>query len=528
MSLAFILLITAFPLLSRAFASKSFPNGGSRPAIVPSTIPLLSHTWTFVLGGSKMAAAFLQTSMTDGAIRFKGIGFDMTVLSGPKLIRKALISPQDLHMNIISANAMGNLFGAPKALCDAIITDNSGNAAKPIPGTQVPLGRRFARNQGIFFKEAFAKRSLDEIIPRFTRNLYDQCELLHVGTDWVEMDNLFDFVHCLVFPSAVKSFFGDTMLQVNPNLLPDFRAFEDQLPFLAMGLPVWMKPQAQRARTKCLDAMKRWRQEATKTEEPLVSSDQLWDSAWGLGAIRRFRYLFKDTDGIFGEDAWAATDLAYVWAFTSNVIPASFWYLFETVSRDSLLQSAKEQVSTSKTSAGILQAGELAKNPLLQSIYAETLRLHTASLLTRTSKRDHKIDSWIIPKDQYVMVATQVEHRSPYWNTVDPETGSRHSPYSFYPERFLTKDEDGNVEFSMEGKQGRWLPYGMGEHMCPGRHFAKYEMLLVFAVIVDVFDIELMTPTGWKPEDDMSRYGLGATRPKQEVKFRIRQRASSL
>lgn len=68
----------------------------------------------------------------------------------------------------------------------------------------------------------------------------------------------------------------------------------------------------------------------------------------------------------------------------------------------------------------------------------------------------------------------------------------------------------------------------MGEHMCPGRHFAKYEIMLVFVVLIGVFDIELMTPPVWTPDDDHKKYGVGALRPKQKVSFRIRKRVTPL
>jgi cytochrome P450 len=420
----------------------------------------------------------------------------------------------------------GQLFGAPEAVCHATLVDDSGIAVKPYPGSQVHPGRRLIRNQVIFFNDAFSKKSMDELIPRFMQNLYRQCEGFSIGTEWVELDDLFALVHDLAFPCAVKSFFGDSMFRLNPDLEKDFLTFEDNVPFLASGMPTWWKPQAVQSRSKCLDAVKRWRKEAKRSSMLLPESDtQAWDSAWGLGALRRRNKLFEATEGLFDEEATAATDLATTWAFTSNVIPASFWFLFEILNSEALLRRARDDIESSKTLTKSIDATKIVNNPLLQSIYAEVLRLHSASLLTRSSKQEHKLDDWVIPKDQAVMISTHVEHRSSYWNTVDPRSGIHHPPSSFYAERFLIRDEHGQKGFSVDGKQGRWLPYGMGEHMCPGRHFAKYEMMFVFAVVVDVFDIELRIPKGWKPDDDLKRYGFGAPRPKQKVKFRIKRRA---
>jgi cytochrome P450 len=201
------------------------------------------------------------------------------------------------------------------------------------------------------------------------------------------------------------------------------------------------------------------------------------------------------------------------------VIPATFWLLFEILSDADLYNRAKDALDTTRYPDGSLDSTKLINHPLFQSAYAEVLRLHTASMLTRTVKKTHELDSWTLKRDQTVVVSSHVEHHSAYWNDVDSSGRSRPAD-TFWAERFLTPEG----QFSLDGKQGRYMPYGMGEHMCPGRHFAKYEMLLTFAVFVDRFEIELESPKGWRPENDLSRYGFGAVHPKQKVEAKIRLR----
>jgi cytochrome P450 len=208
--------------------------------------------------------------------------------------------------------------------------------------------------------------------------------------------------------------------------------------------------------------------------------------------------------------------------FTANVIPATFWFLFEILAADTLLDRVRKELQDATTPSGTYDPSKVSNQPLLRSIYAEVLRLHVASLVTRSAKQAHSLDGWVIPKDQYLFVSSHLEHRQSYWNAVD-EHENHHGPNDFWAERFLV-EKGGETKFSVEGKQGRWMPYGMGEHMCPGRHFAKYEMLLSFAVLVTAFDIELLSPAGWCPDDNLARYGYGAQTPKQEVRFRIRRR----
>ncbi|ORY17483.1 hypothetical protein BCR34DRAFT_596952 [Clohesyomyces aquaticus] len=70
----------------------------------------------------------------------------------------------------------------------------------------------------------------------------------------------------------------------------------------------------------------------------------------------------------------------------------------------------------------------------------------------------------------------------------------------------------------------RWRQKVVGDHLCPGRLFAKQEMILNFAILVSVFDVELLSPKGWRPAENLDRYGFGSQQPKQKTPFRVRRR----
>jgi len=72
---------------------------------------------------------------------------------------------------------------------------------------------------------------------------------------------------------------------------------------------------------------------------------------------------------------------------------------------------------------------------------------------------------------------------------------------------------------------------GGGYVMCPGRHFAKQEIMLAIAVFVTKFDIEFMEwtmPDGSKsdrpPQDDRRFAGFIARSPDRDVMVRLRKR----
>lgn len=192
----------------------------------------------------------------------------------------------------------------------------------------------------------------------------------------------------------------------------------------------------------------------------------------------------------------------------------------------------------------------LGNAPLLQSIYAETLRLRTSILVTRMPEHDDfQLGDWIFPKHDIVAVSSQVAHRDKeVWSS--GSATDTHPLEEFWPERFLIYPNipgsgplrnakaqrvavskpglQGSTEekpkFSVDGLAGAWIPYGGGQTLCPGRHYAKQEMLLTFAIWATVFDIEIMNEVGKQTDADMRYFGLGVLPPKGKTPFRIRRR----
>jgi len=206
---------------------------------------------------------------------------------------------------------------------------------------------------------------------------------------------------------------------------------------------------------------------------------------------------------------------------------------------------------------------KLCEGPLLQSVYAETLRLRIAIILMRSpEKHDFKLGKWLFKTGDLIFLCSQTAARNrDLWN--DGTDKDPHPLDEFWAERFLVypndpasgpvkknsadgraiSSPDNNIlenekppetaavekrdpKFSMEGLAGGWVPFGGDVRMCPGRFFAKNEMMASLAMIVTSYDIELRTPEGWKPEPDMSYFLVGALPPKGAIPVRIRRRVS--
>lgn len=189
---------------------------------------------------------------------------------------------------------------------------------------------------------------------------------------------------------------------------------------------------------------------------------------------------------------------------------------------------------------------QLTSDPLLQSVYAEVLRLRVAVLVVRQPTRDNfSLGGWHIKKGETVCLSTRNELLDPdFWNA-----GTRDHPRpldQFWADRFLVfsddpssgplneprrraaavKAKDGAADqsptFSLDGCTWNWVPFGGGRNLCPGRHFAKREIMLTAAIFLKAYDIELLTDK--LPGPDESVFGFGTMPPNAKVPCRIRRR----
>jgi cytochrome P450 len=244
--------------------------------------------------------------------------------------------------------------------------------------------------------------------------------------------------------------------------------------------------------------------------------------------------------------------------------------LYEIFRDPELMRNVKAEVDEARINADDPEAPPrfdmdiLVKAPLLQSIYAETLRMQTAILIARMpTKKDFQLGGYSFQKDKLLVAASYIAHHDTgVWNsgtTEDP-----HPLNQFWAERFLIKpgqDDTGplkqsyrtrkpdtsnttppemptrvdsgtlnplmqepKAKFSVDGLAGAWVPYGGGQSLCPGRYYAKHEMLMTFAILSSCFDIEILQEPGEVTIPDMSFFGLGVLPPKNKTRCRIRRR----
>jgi cytochrome P450 len=255
------------------------------------------------------------------------------------------------------------------------------------------------------------------------------------------------------------------------------------------------------------------------------------------------------------------------------------WFVLEVLQHPEVLARVREEIATcikhdSTNKIVDVDVTRLCSNPLLQSIYAEVLRMQVGIALPLTaSVPECSIEGWSFKQGETILASTWHagrDHR--VWNTGTVD--DPHPVDEFWAERFLVKPDDpvhigpvkrvvdkdlteettpssstgdfpqqappGNDHqhhngkgkdkdeetFSLSGTAGSWIPFGGGVKLCPGRHFAKQEMIVASAMFLDAFDIELITGKK-RIVPDGRFFPFGNMPPKGKIRARVRRRVSS-
>jgi cytochrome P450 len=122
---------------------------------------------------------------------------------------------------------------------------------------------------------------------------------------------------------------------------------------------------------------------------------------------------------------------------------------------------------------------ELADLPRLtytRMVIEESMRLYPPIwVIPRAAVADDEVGGFPIPRGAYVLVCPYVTHRDPAWWD---------APDEFRPERFAPGADMGRPAFA-------FFPFGGGQRLCVGAHFATAEAQLVVAAVAQRFGMEL-------------------------------------
>ncbi|KAM6504725.1 hypothetical protein FSOLCH5_15505 [Fusarium solani] len=314
-----------------------------------------------------------------------------------------------------------------------------------------------------------------------------------INDDWTVIPDLYTFVVTKVFRSEVEALYGKHIFTTCPRLDEDFWNSYDPFPIISPGLPRWLSMSSYRARDRILKSLRQWRvscQRTRRLDDHILQSAE-YDPVWGSKYVRRMPGRFLDLG--FTEDGVDTTMLGFLFVTFADTIPAVAWMILHLLLDDSIAERVRGELSkTGLDGSGFISMDDLEYQPLLNSIYRETLRLRVAGSVGRKSTvKMYAPGGWEFGANIPIMFPAWLSGLDDsFWNTGGslPGGGSQYPVDTFWPERFLqypneplsgptrkehpnhqmpagrvpprSASDDRGAKLVTKGIQGHWFPFG--------------------------------------------------------------------
>ena len=224
-------------------------------------------------------------------------------------------------------------------------------------------------------------------------------------------------------------------------------------------------------------------------------------------------------------DDTARFELSDVIAILVNTVPTAFWMLYYIFSDMSLLEDLRHELdATLRTENDMKDTAwrsidvNAVKDecPLFASVWQETLRYHANGSSTREVMQDTLLENrYLLKKGSVIQMPSLVVHND---TAVWGPTASQ-----FDAKRFLSTE----VKTKKDQKQhpSAFRAFGGGVTLCPGRHFAKTEILSLVAMMVMRFEVQPVGGGEWPhlPLND-SDMAAAIVQPGKDVEVEIEPR----
>ncbi|KIY02676.1 uncharacterized protein Z520_01141 [Fonsecaea multimorphosa CBS 102226] len=505
-----------------------------KPPVLPYAIPWLGHALAFLNEDPGSFWRMLQTKLTGTGAN---VQFCTVLLAGQRVhitssasAVQALFRSRQVSRELFNQQIALDALGCPKRDTEIMFpstqardiptTDNAAQEAKEHKSLSMD-----AINHEFLLNQTAANSLTNKFMAHFTASL-DSAE---IGSEWTTID-LLAWLKNIMFHASTAAILGTKILEMNPNLAEQFWDYDAGFLARFYRLPKLVKPDAYASLDKILDSTTEWVEAALADCGGNPSEEPDWEPLFG-SKVMRARQRFYEQKG-FSSRGRAAFDIGFLFAVSSNVIPIMSWLLAHLVSPvhpgDDTLTRIQAEIERAKRPDKTVDISVLLTQPLLNSAVHETMRHYIDLLVTRQLNNDMVLDGYLLKKGDLIMAPTSLSHHDPrFWDHHQQylKESDKAPADSWVAERFLKhQDPDdttgGKETFSASWAAGKFFPFGGGMHACPGRVFAKQEILGAVATLLAQFEIRfveyLRTDSKGNAVAGLGEHPAGFPRPRRQ------------
>ncbi|KJZ70912.1 hypothetical protein HIM_09705 [Hirsutella minnesotensis 3608] len=518
-------------------------KGSRKVPLVPFWIPGLFHAAGLLNPADFLTRLAKQFGFEEPLLVKAGF-FNFFVFAHPEHVKAVFRNSKRITNKSTTLFALHSLLDLPKGAVEFYRADDSGMSQTPRKESKTLPEHRINFLIANNLKQNLTSRLLEGLGQRYADNVQASLDTLAIGDEWTSLPDLFAFIQKVTTVSAIEALCGTHLLPLCPGFIDDLLFFQTNVPNFLRRRPSWLMSSAHRARRRLLDGVKRWHAYALEhcDCETVTLDDPEWEPYFGSRFLRiRQQYTLK-LDKMTA-DARASEDLGLIFTSTSNLIASIFWMVLESIRDPKLHSQMLDEISSCGRAQGhSFDMAKLKEKPLIQSTYAEVLRLYVATATSRIAEyEDINVAGYAIPKDSYLVMysRTMALHQQAWEQAgrvlrkpldefdaerflVDPGWTRPRDNYKVGPLAPSTGTSSSERRFTMDGLLGVWIPYGGGDHICPGRHLAKHQMMLTTALLLSRFEFDLDDNSTRRVKPDMKFAPFGALPPTCATPFRIR------
>ncbi|KAI0552664.1 cytochrome P450 [Xylaria curta] len=358
------------------------------PLLIPYTIPYLGHMFNLAWNPIEFTIEALRCHGWARPLRVK-IGPELvTMLGNPVHINQAFQLSLQLTNKLGIVFAFKHVFGTPSECLSVYADDDSGLSAKPRKGSTIGEENRIHRHHYHFSQTYLTAQHLPSLSERFiitlTRNLHTSklFDSDKTGENaWFRFPDLYSFLRRHVTASFTRC------------------------------LPRWLYPGAYKNRDKLLEMLKQWHihGDSHSCYYDIRPGDPEWEPCFGAKTTKA-KHSYIGKINLLNAEARAAEDLATLYAMNANTNASIFWFVFEALKDAHLLGRLRKEIGACLhvgQKPPSFDIAKLSSQPLLQSVFAETLRLRVVTGFVRVSEHAPlELEGYTIEQNHRFLVFT--------------------------------------------------------------------------------------------------------------------------